>query len=718
MTDSLDLLLRTRKYGEALRRIDAGELDPASVPVGIFFAAQAEEPELLKRLLAAGADPNYPCTPRPLQAAVEAGHLANVELLLEAGADPNPRPGIPSPALADAVGGDHEQIARRLIRAGAIETRSRDSLLVRAAGRGQRVTVVAMIEAGFDLDGRATIDQRELRIRPSSAPEAKMLGFFRSLSGRKGLVYANASATVVAAGEGHREVLELLADAGADLSAADDGDVTPWAAAMRSGLEDLADWIESAGGRRQARRGPSDELVRAAEAGDLERLRDAIDAGADVDIRDPRKRTLDRTPLWLAIARGHELVVQALLEAGADVESPDRPDSYPRMREPPTRESLDSEDVRFGLTPLAQAAVLDRTGCADFLLAGGAGREAVDGGGFSCLQLAALNGSLWVLKSLLRAGADPSRSGRGETPLVLAAGDHHTECVTALLRAGADPNATSGTITALHAAIGDHGSLSALLEAGADASVRDVKGKTAFDLAREYIHAGIASIDDAVLERLRQATGSAGGRIVAQPADARREPPELDAELAARYRPEEVSARLVEKAGRPDFVAFVEELAERCGSRPAPAVEGAGYALHVHSVRADAALAGGADVEALQREAAPHGVFILGDRRAGQARELTLLPTTDLLEVIALFGDHGANSGIHHTHILELFRQRPAIITQVTGDTIAGRFEPPPEDPWELTEELAGLRADSFDEGLEEIASELGESGEFYLWWD
>ena len=718
MASPLEMLLRNREYDEALRRIDTGELDPASAPVGVYFAAQVENPELLKRLLDAGADPNHQCIPRPLQAAVEAGLSANVELLLEAGADPNPHAG--SPSLAAAVHGDHEQIVRQLVDAGAVESRARDSILPWAAGRGQKEAVAAMIEAGFDLEARATIDQKELRAKSGSAMGLKLVSFLGALLGRKGgHVYDNAPAAVVAAGEGFREILELLTAAGADLSAADDRAVTPWAAATRSGHRDLADWIESAGGRRQARLEPNDELFMGAEAGDLEAVRNAIAAGADVDARDPRKNTLDRTPLSLAVARGHELVVQALLEAGADVESPERPDSYRRMGEPPRRGTFDIGGVRFGLTPLALAAVLDRAGCADFLLAAGADHEAGDSRGYSCLQLAALNGSLQVLRSLLRAGADPSRSGPEGPPLLLAAGNRRTGCVSALLDAGADPNARHDEMTALHMVVGDDDSLSALLDAGADATARDWQGKTALDLAREYSNLGLISIRKAVLNRLREATGSAGSEIVRAHADADLEPlPELDAELAARYQPTEVVARLVEQAKQPTFVAFVERLGERCGSRPAPAVEGAGYSVHVHSVRADAELANGADVEALQREAAPEGAFVFGEDRAGKARDLTILPTTDPLEAIAVFGDQGANSGIGYTHTLEFFRCHPAIITRVTYCTIAGRFEPLPEIPLAVAETLARLCPDVFHEGPEGTASELAKSGEFYLWWD
>lgn len=764
-TNPLEDLLRAGDFDEALRRIDAGELDPASAPSGVYFAAKAESPELLRRLLAAGADPNHPSSPGPLQIAAGAGRLASVEALLAAGADPNAGGTFGSP-LADAIGGGHDEIAARLVVAGARDAGRGGSQLVRAAFHGLPRAVRAMLAAGYDLDGRASIDpwrQRatdkaleragnalsglmSLMTEVDDVDEADDDAFTRLASIQDRIqelrdesggseadgegtgpsyAYDNAPAVVVAAGEGHRNVLELLVTAGADPSAADDGGVTPRAAAERAGHVELADWLAAVGGAREARLSADEELLAAAETGDAARVHQALAAGADADARDRRQRTRDRTPLLLAVEGGHADVVLVLLDAGASVELRDRPEGE-RARglfgEPATAGNLDTPGVRFGLTPLALAAVLDRASCAQVLAAAGADVEACDDLGYSCLQLAAANGSAATLEALLAAGADPSRSGPGGPAIFVAAGDGHASCVAALLAAGADPCARHDGDALLHmaATLGDAAMLGALLDAGADATARNQDGKTALHVAREYARLGIVSYDAAVLARLAAATGAAGDEIV-EPEEEdypEVELPALAAELEARYEGEAVRARLAGEARSDAFRAVVAELAELCGSEPQPVLDGAGVALHVHSVRARGELAAEKlDVEALQRQWMPRGVFLLGGRK----RELIVLPTTDPLEAIAAYEACGPNYDVLPTHVLEFFRTHPAIVTRIAHDTVAGRFETLPEDPAALADEIYALCPDTVEQGVGEIevlAEMLGESGVFYLWWD
>jgi len=63
----------------------------------------------------------------------------------------------------------------------------------------------------------------------------------------------------------------------------------------------------------------NDAICKAAENGDLDGVRSAIDAGADVDAKD----SINRTPLFLAAWNCHTQIIRELLEAKANVNSTD-----------------------------------------------------------------------------------------------------------------------------------------------------------------------------------------------------------------------------------------------------------------------------------------------------------------------------------------------------------------------------------------------------------
>jgi hypothetical protein len=108
-------------------------------------------------------------------------------------------------------------------------------------------------------------------------------------------------------------------------------------------------------------------------------------------------------------------------------------------------------------------------------------------GGRSLLHYAAGAGRLEIVTALLRYGAAPDMLDAGNhTPLYRVANEcassAGTEIVRALAAAGADVNAGAGVTrsTPLHMAArrGHAGIARALLELGADTTVRDVKGAT------------------------------------------------------------------------------------------------------------------------------------------------------------------------------------------------------------------------------------------------
>ena len=180
------------------------------------------------------------------------------------------------------------------------------------------------------------------------------------------------------------------------------------------------------------------ELREACRAGNLERVRQLIQDGQDVNRGD---RNGD-TPLMWAALNGHDQVVQELIRAGADVNGKD-------------------DNKR------------------------------------TALQYASYWGHSSVVKTLAEAGANLNvQDWRGVTPLMEAAAEGHANVVVELIRAGADVSVVSSRewwsvaagSTALHFAAAESsiecGVL--LVEAGADMMTRNKNSISPLDLAPDY----------------------------------------------------------------------------------------------------------------------------------------------------------------------------------------------------------------------------------------
>lgn len=243
---------RYNRLDKAALAIAAGEFDPVRDNAAVAYLADSEHVDLLRQVLAAGADTNYLSMPTPLATAAKAGRLENVELLLAAGADPDIKAGEP---LLRAVEARQDVTARRLVEAGARGGRCQGSILAEAAFTGCAGTVEAMIAAGFGLDSRATIEPADRwgfgqfkliltknTLDVQSVPDAPV-------KPKKGTrAYVGAPAVVIAAGEGHAHIVELLVAAGADPAQADEKGLNAHAAALRGGHLELARRVEELGG--------------------------------------------------------------------------------------------------------------------------------------------------------------------------------------------------------------------------------------------------------------------------------------------------------------------------------------------------------------------------------------------------------------------------------------------------------------------------------------
>lgn len=162
------------------------------------------------------------------------------------------------------------------------------------------------------------------------------------------------------------------------------------------------------------------DLFRAAESGDAQGVRAALDAGADPSAA----RGDGLTALHLAADAGHAEVAALLLDRGAPTDATTRIGAY---------------------TPLHLAARTGRADVAWALLAAGADPNATTTSSEVTplhLAAAAIDG-LAVVEALLAAGADPNaaEAHAGQTPLVFAAAENRAEAIRAMIAAGADPNA-------------------------------------------------------------------------------------------------------------------------------------------------------------------------------------------------------------------------------------------------------------------------------------
>lgn len=226
-----------------------------------------------------------------LTAAIRAGNLAAASDLVRSGADVNRfAPDGLSPLMI-AAGLGQSQMVDLLLTAGAQvlsqDHRAGATALHKAALSGNPDVV------GLLLDRGAFIDQQSPILGHTALMDA--------------VVYK------------HEDVVRLLLKCGARTAIRNHWNETALELARRDSLDAIARLIVA---RNEADNNAirAQPLVSAIKAGDLEKVRRLIAAGADINARLPMVGSADDdyTPLAVAAREGHADIVRALLEAGAE----------------------------------------------------------------------------------------------------------------------------------------------------------------------------------------------------------------------------------------------------------------------------------------------------------------------------------------------------------------------------------------------------------------
>lgn len=298
----------------------------------IFF----DQPEAVKFLLKRGIDPNR-ITEWGDHLVSSAKSAAVIEVLLEAGADPNAedRRKVPLAAAPDA------ESVRLLHKHGADLRRSgkpggsliEQAIMADFNDRAEVITELVRQGAPFDPQGNGA----SAIVSAAFFDQFKVVESLLTLGVSPNALSNQAESRSVlasAAVQGSPELLQLLLERGANPNGHPSDSFSPLCMAAMSGKHQNVEVLVKGGATNL---GP---LSIAAALGDLDQVRERLHAGDDVNQTDPA----GLTPLTFAVRRGHPEVARLLLEKGANPSMFSRqgltPEAYLAFTERPDQRKL------------------------------------------------------------------------------------------------------------------------------------------------------------------------------------------------------------------------------------------------------------------------------------------------------------------------------------------------------------------------------------------